>query len=166
MDSLVKKICTSTENCRRKMLLKSVGSRECFSTSSSSSSSSDSPCCDVCDPSMLEHIVSLKTSVPPARKTRCQRVRVVSSDQDESLKEILAKKYVFIQRHPSFEMLGPEFVLSSAVISAISKDAPFIDSIDYIKEHYGIRPELCDELFTAIESVISKQSASKQPCIT
>ena len=129
-------------------------------------SSADNPCCDVCDPHLSsDHIVHLQPVLLSARRPRRRRVRVVTADKEKTLEEMLMKERDDIaQKHPGFQMLGSEFVISSAVIKSICKDVSFIDSVEYLKERYSVRPELCDNLFRIIENVVCTPSANKKPC--
>ena len=139
-------------------MLTALGSSEVLTTSA------DNPCCDVCDPHLSsDHIVHLQPVLSSARRPRRRRVRVTTADEEKTLEEMLIKERDEItHKHPSFRMLGSEFVLSSAVIKSICKDVSFIDSVEYIKEQYSIRPELCDNLFRVIENVVSTPSANKR----
>ena len=95
MDTSIKDFCTSNENCRRKSLLKAVGSTE-------SVISSDNPCCDVCNPDVPDHIVCLQAAAPSIRKQRRRRVRNVSYDQEVQMTEALMRKRdIYIDSHPS-----------------------------------------------------------------
>ena len=109
MDTSIKDFCTSKESCRRKSLLKAVGSTE-------SVISSDNPCCDVCNPDVPDHIVRLQAAALSIRKQRRRCVRNVSSDQEVQVTEALMRERdVYIDSHPGYKMLGPEFVLSTAL---------------------------------------------------
>ncbi len=146
----MKDFCTDTENCRRR-LLRILGSRELESTIASA----DSPCCDVCNPGLPDHIACLEPLLPPPTRTRRKRVRVASCEQEKKLVELLTEERDnFLSSHPSFLMIGVDFVLPSALIRAICQDVSFITSVEYIKEHYSLRPELCDKLFAVIDSVV------------
>ncbi len=135
--------------------MKILGSRELESTIASA----DSPCCDVCHPGLPNHIARLEPLLPPPTKTRRKRVRVSSCEQEDKLAELLTKERDdFVSNHPSFLMIGVDFVLPSALIRAICQDVSFITSV---KEHYSLRPELCDKLFSVIDSVVP---ANKRQC--
>ena len=136
-------------------MLSAVGCSHSVARNTSTDTSNHNPCCDVCDPSVCSaHIVCLQPVLSSARRPKRRRVRVASPEDSTNLEEKLRKvRDDIILKHPGFQMLGGEFVLSSSVIKAMCKDVQFIDSVEYIKERFGVRPELCDELFSVIESV-------------
>lgn len=104
-----------------------LGSRELESTIASA----DTPCCDACNPGLADHIVRLDPLLPPSTRTRRKRVRVASCEQEEKLVQLLTKERDnFVSNHPSFLMIGVDFVLPSALILAICQD------VSFIKEHY------------------------------
>lgn len=131
------------------------------------SANTSNPCCDVCDPSLSSgHIFGLQPVLSSARKPRRRRVRVASLEDRVTLEDMLKRERDNITlKHPGFQMLGSEVVLSSSVIKAMCKDLQFIDSAEYIKEQYGVRPELCNKLFSVIENVVTTPAANKRPHI-
>ena len=66
MDKLVKEFCTSKENCRRVLLMKSLGSSESFGSSAR--------CCDVCHPHAQAFLPQTQVSLSKSRK-RKRRLR-------------------------------------------------------------------------------------------
>ncbi len=89
-------------------MLRILGSRELESTIASA----DSPCCDVCNPGLPDHIACLEPLLPPPTRTRRKRVRVASCEQEKKLVELLTEERDnFLSSHPSFLMIGVDFVL-------------------------------------------------------
>ena len=148
---VMKDFCEDTENCRRKKMLSFIGSTEALSRERST-------CCDVCNPLEASSFVMVVTE-PHAtiRKPRRQRVRRVASDSQlcQLRNSLEGFRQSYLASHPSFLMLGADFVLPSAVISAIIQDIDFVSSAEYIGSHYSVRPELCDGLFSEICKVLS-----------
>ncbi len=90
-----------------------------------------------------------------AKRPKRRRVRVASPEYSITLEEKLRKVRDDITlKHPGFQMLGSEFVLSSSVIKAMCKNVHFIGSVQYTKEHYDVRPELCDKLFSLLHRLV------------
>ena len=109
----------------------------------------------MCNPDVPDHIVCLQAAAPSIRKQRCRHVRNVSSDQEVQVTEAFLRELdIYIDSHPSYKMLGPEFVLSTALNNCISKQDPFIQSVEDIREQYGVRPDLCAKVFDAIQTVM------------
>ena len=61
-----------------------------------------------------------------------------------------------MDQHPDFQMLGPDVVLPSVTIKSICDNVQFVSSAEYIKSQYNIRPELCENLFTAVCNVFGQ----------
>ena len=89
-------------------------------------------CCDVCDSSSIPAELNIEDSPSSSVQRRTRRaIRVVDEDLMKKLKENLeAEREAYIFDHPSFRMLGPNFVCPNSVIDKICLDAKFITCIE------------------------------------
>lgn len=119
--------CTLKENCRRRFLLKALGSSETVT---------GHPCCDVCDPTNFPSVLHFEV-VPnicaQEKKRKARRVAVRSVDQElmTTLRaNLVAEREAYLSEHPSMRMLGPSFVCADSVIDKICDDAKFTAAIE------------------------------------
>ena len=145
--------CTDSENCRRKNMLAIVGSKERLQPREI--------CCDVCNLNLSStFIVTLqgKYNVPVAKQRR-HHVRRVTSEQHVLVltTALEALRQSFLNDHTSFYMLGVDYVLPTVAIKAICEDIDYIDSAEYIRTHFNVRPELCGAVFSLVCTIFGEQ---------
>lgn len=137
---------TSKENCRRRILIKALGSVEDLPHISLEN------CCDVCSPrtSGIFRRISVK------RRPKPHVVRIVTGAQQEGLKKALElERDRIIGSDLGYRSLGKELVLPSGCISEICKRAQYIQSHDDILSVFGLRRELSDRLYNTFISFFS-----------
>ena len=166
MDKVVNEYCTLKENCRRHFMLRAIGSMEETPTSST--------CCDVCSTRISIPIplnFELLANDPPPRKRPRRATRKVDKAAEERLRQGLkAEREAYMKEHPSFQMLGENFMCDDAAIDKICQDARFISSAEDL-HIVNIRPEVKSRFFAVIQrsfSVSSQQHTSSslpQICI-
>ena len=153
---VVKEYCASKENCRRLFMLKALGSTEQVS--------SDHPCCDVCSRDSIPdrlHFEAFPTDAPVRKRTR-RAIRKVDKDLEEKLRENLkAARQAYIQEHPSFQMLGPNFVCADSAIDKICQNAKFISSVEDLN-FVTVRPEIKSKFLRVILSTLSVASTPRR----
>lgn len=116
------------------------------------------PCCDVCDRNKIPatlNFEALPSSSFQKRSTRRTAVRIVDKDLETKLRENLeAEREAYILEHPSFQMLGPNFVCANSVIDKICLDAKFIVSNEDLNI-LSIGTEIKTRLLRVILSTLS-----------
>ena len=140
--------CKCTENCRRKVLLRSLGSTENLPTSSVEM------CCDVCSPSTLScAVVDLFKHVPTKRRARRLVARALSSSQYAGLKKALEQERdAIVASDVGYNMLGKEIVMPTACIVELCKMAKYVTCEDDIKCVPGLRSVFVSRIFSVMMS--------------
>ena len=137
-------------------MLKALGSTEQVS--------SDHPCCDVCSRDSIPdrlHFEAFPTDAPVRKRTR-RAIRKVDKDLEEKLRENLkAARQAYIQEHPSFQMLGPNFVCADSAIDKICQNAKFISSVEDLN-FVTVRPEIKSKFLRVILSTLSVASTPRR----
>ena len=123
VDKEVKDFCAGKENCRRDVMLRAIGSKVISDRELNS-------CCDVCSevPSNVSFEL-LGGSVSQKRKRRVA-VRVVDEDLEAELRaRLLKEREQYLELHPSYKMIGADFVCPLDVINDLCSRARFIDCV-------------------------------------
>lgn len=150
----VKAFCVSKENCRRREMLKSVGSDENVSRR-------NGLCCDMCNGldcirsqlrfearSLSKQMVPNERKRPRAKK-KCDRLTV-------RLKSALLLERT---RYINIRILGPEMVCPDCVIDHVCKIAHSVESeADLSRVNRNLRPFF----FKVIKDCLSTDSSSKR----
>lgn len=77
-----------------------------------------------------------------------QALRLVDKTlESELVSGLLNERENYMQEHLSFRMIGPEFVCPLSVIYSICSQARFIHTVDDLREHFGLRPDLRERFF-------------------
>ena len=157
VDAKVKEFCVSKENCRRREMLKCVGSDEVGRRTGL--------CCDMC--SGLDCIGSQlrfetravrKQMVPSERKR--PRAKKKNEHLTAQLKSaLLLERTRYITQHPGYRILGPQMVCPDCVINHVCKIAHSIESeADLSRVNRNLRPYF----FKVIQDCLSTDSSSKR----
>ena len=101
----------SNENCRRKAMLTSLGSRESVTTSVS--------CCDICSgQSVPSSRLDVLVPIPLKRATKPKPVRHISNDMEKALRDApVHQRDKLIDEFPGYKMYGQQFFLSQITLS-------------------------------------------------
>lgn len=128
-----------TNTCRRQSLLQSVGGL-------ADRSDHEYGCCDVCGAGTVS--TRLNILINKVNKRKAKRVRRAVSPNLEA-KLITAREQV-LEEHPSFRMVGVNFLCPDASIKKLCKEAEFATN----PQHFSveIRSELRDIFFGALSS--------------
>ena len=142
-------------------MLRAIGSMEETPTSST--------CCDVCSTHTSIPIrlnFELLANDPAGRKRPRRATRKVDKAAEDRLRQNLkAEREAYLKEHPSFQMLGANFICDDAAIDKICQDSKFISSIDDL-HIVNIRPEVKSRFFAVIQhtfTVSSQQHTSYHP---
>ena len=131
----MKALCEGKKNCRRKILLKALGSDEF-------SSVSKNVCCDCCHPVCPYQSLLFSSATTEGRKRRV-RIRPISDD----IKALLTSKLIeardsAIESNPVLKMLPNSVVCPVTVtIKDIASRSISISSIEDVRSFPCIRPE-------------------------
>lgn len=156
MDPAVRQWCLSKENCRRRSMLRAIGSTEVLNPST--------VCCDVCNffaptpelrfEAMAENVIS---------RAKRRRTVVNHKDFEEQLKnDLRQEREAYMNEHPAFRMLGAEFVCSDSVIDRISSQAHYIKTEGDLGDQFCIRQELKSKFLHIILCALKDVSVSKR----
>ena len=155
----VKEYFTSTENCRRQIMLRALGVAEHHPPSL--------PCCDCCDDTKCPQSLRFECQVI----SRCNRRkrRTAQHEVDEECKVVLKGALLkavdaYMAEHTSFLMLGRNFVCPECIIDEICREARFFKSMDDLNIT-GLRPELKNTFFNIICAVLSSAPTPKKRCM-
>lgn len=106
-------------------MLKALGSAERVTV--------NQPCCDVCDGNRIPaplHFEAFPSSTLH-RRTRRAAIRIIDEGLMTELKKNLeAEREAYMHEHPSFQMLGRNFVCADSVIDKICLEAKYIASTE------------------------------------
>lgn len=154
-DDQVKEFCTSKENCRRTMMLQALGVTETHPVTL--------PCCDVCDNRACPQYLNFTdTTLTNARRKRRTAVKVIDDTCKLELKAALLREVdMYIEEHPSYRMLGRDFVCPSCVIEKICSEARFFNSVDDLNIVL-LRPELKMRFFYVFCNITSNAPSPKK----
>lgn len=154
-DDQVKEFCTSKENCRRTMMLQALGVTETHPVTL--------PCCDVCDNRACPQYLNFTdTTLTNARRKRRTAVKVIDDTCKLELKAALLREVdMYIEEHPSYRMLGRDFVCPSCVIEKICSEARFFNSVDDLNIVL-LRPELKMRFFNVFCNITSNAPSPKK----
>ena len=156
VDAKVKEFCVSKENCRRREMLKAIGSIRIDSTN-------NRQCCDVCNEldcisSRLRFETGANQRAIIQRKRR--RARKISKQLTEQLKTaLLSERDKYLREHPVYRLLGPDFVCPTCVIENVSEAPHSVESEDFIQAI----PDLKPKLYRVLVDCLSCDSSSKKP---
>lgn len=126
--------------CRRKILIESIGGVVERSTTA---------CCNICS----VHPLSSRLDIIHRRAGTNKRTRkraVRSIEQEELKKKLELAREDFLDKHPSFRIVGIDFVCTNLAIEKLCEEAKYLHSADDIPME--IRPELRDIFFSVIIS--------------
>lgn len=144
------------ENCRRHLLLTSLGSSERPSVGTEQ-------CCNQCRQQGVPYKNLELVKRTQTRKRRRTKVREVSKDLLKVLFERLTQEQdTIVSESIGFHMLGAEVVCHSKVITEICSRAKFITSVASIKDIPGLRPQLVSRFYSTC-TVIDALSDAPQP---
>ena len=135
----MEKFCNSTESCRRKLLIESVGGSVQGTTSEF--------CCNNCSDYPTSSRLDIFGWLKVKKRKRRRAVRTVKLDLKEKLKLAHAE---FLQQHPPFEIVGLQNICPDSSILKLCEEARFISSIDDFP--IEIRLELKHIFFRVIQS--------------
>ena len=127
------------DNCRRRSLLEGIGGQV------EDASDHVYGCCDVCSAGRVSTRLDVVVSRVSRRKERRAVKRTVSSDLEDKL---MAIREEVLEDHPSFRMLGINFLCPDSTIKKLCLEAKFVTSADDFP--VAVRPELRDRFFSAI----------------
>ena len=68
--------------------------------------------------------------------------------------KLLEEREKILLEHPSYRMIGIDFVCPDSVLDKICEQSKYFSSVDDMKI-YGVRPEFRDKLFRVVMDVIS-----------
>ena len=98
-------------------MLRAIGSLECPPITGH--------CCDVCN-TVPDTLQFEAFTLPTRRKRRCAVHEVDKELQVEVHDKLLKERDVYIEEHPQFKMVGPDFVVPTPVIDDIN----FVQTFD------------------------------------
>ena len=112
-------------------------------------------CCDVCTWSQCPHN-RLDILKPTRQKSQKQPVAhdMTPSHVKELKTKLLEEREKILLEHPSYRMIGIDFVCPDSVLDKICEQSKYFSSVDDMKI-YGVRPEFRDKLFRVVMDVIS-----------
>ena len=139
----------SQENCRRKEMLLSLGSRE--------SITSTVACCDICSGGNVPSPkLDILVATPSKRVRKPKSVRHISDDMEKALREALVvERERIVEEFPGYRMIGTGFILSDATIGQLCDKASTILSKEDLNDVVSLRPEYCDRLFRVVWQIVS-----------
>jgi len=150
--------CDAKENCRRKHMLRALGSDEAVRIVTGQ------VCCDVCsqqcsnkDPAFSElDSLDVCKRIPCKRQRKPPAVRTVSKDRSASLKQALLEERDRITASDiGYKMLGKDLVLPMDCIVEICKRARYVQNTEDLKSVPGIRQELLNRIFIVLMRVMT-----------
>ena len=141
--------CSDKENCKRSILLASVGNARTCSTATQ--------CCDTCTQGKVPYSrVDILSPTQLKRSKRPIAVRDVTSALRDKIKSDLFKeREKVLEEYPSYRMLGSSFICSDSIISELCSKAKFVKSVDDLNNVCGLRPELSLRFFSVMWETIS-----------
>ena len=138
-------------------MLRAIGSLECPSITGH--------CCDVCN--TVPDTLQFEACTLPTRRKRRSAVREVDKElQVEVHDRLLKERDVFIEEHPQFKMVGPDFVVPVPVIDDICSNLRFITTQDGLCDRYDIRPDIKCRLFNVLMEVLRNAPSAKRRCLS
>ena len=139
-DQELKDLISLQENCRRKQLLRGLGSSERNRQGNCRSF-------DSCSSKVPAEVDFLKPT--PAKRRKRDTTRTdLSKELKEDLKERLkAERAVIVQEEPGCRMLGVELVCPASSINDICDKATQIHTLQDLSSIYGLRPQFYPRFF-------------------
>ena len=146
----------SHENCRRKEMLKSLGSSEAVVTSAA--------CCDVCSPlSVASSRLDVLVPLPLKRPRKPKPVRHITDDMADALKVALFReREKVVNEFPGYKMMGNSFLVSDSTIRELCSMATTLRSVDDLNGIVSLRPELRNRYFHVLWNVVSCAPSPKK----
>ena len=115
-------------------------------------------CCGLCgDPQFSNAKLSFERYAisDGTKRRRCTAVwDLKQSSQDVLKKKLIDARKRYIQEHPSFMMLGENFVCPDSVIESICKQSKFIEYPGDLDDIFGLRPDLRPTFYKIIIDVL------------
>ena len=149
--------CTSKENCRRKSLLLALGSTEAVLSTSS--------CCDVCGiaPSTRLAFEYLPCTVGLQSRRRVPAQTVDKDLQNTLVSTLLQEWDAYIDQHPQYKFIGPEFVCSKETIAS---QARYIRTTQDLGDKFSLRSELREKFFnTLVRDMCEAPAPKRSRCV-
>ena len=145
-DSNLRSLCDNKENCRRRTLLKALGSSESVTTESGI-------CCDICEPVCpYEELDCPKLSAEPRKNTlRKRTLPTVSRQLLET--ELVAQREALIERNPALKMFPKSVICPITVIREVCNRSRSVKTVDDLKSIACLRQELHVPFFNVIVSL-------------
>lgn len=137
-DPVLQLYCRGSE-CRRSVLLRGLGSSE-------ESRVDPQKCCYVCHSSCLYPRVNFPKPVRSTRK-RHINVREISADlRDELHSRLVKERNAIVDEHPSFPMIGSNFLCPDSVLDELCARASYVSSVDDL-DILCLRPQFRDRFY-------------------
>lgn len=137
-DQELKNLVSLQENCRRKQLLRELGSSERNRQDNCRS-------CDSCSSKVPAEVNFLKPT--PAKRRKCDTTRTNLRKELKDLKEQLkAERAVTVREEPGCRMLGVDLVCLVSSINDICDKATQIHTLRDLSSIDGLRPPFCSIL--------------------
>ena len=74
---------------------------------------------------------------------------------------LVAERKKLLSAHPSYRMIGPDFVCSDAAIGGLCQQAKYCNNIDDV-DTYHIQPESRDRIFNVLMETVSTELPPKR----
>ena len=152
-DSTVTEYCVSKENCRRTLMLQALGVSEHHPSSL--------PCCDACDNTLCPQILNFVTTTSTQHKRRTATKDINDTLRVELKAALMREVDAYITDHPSYRMMGREFVCPECAIDKLCSEARFfrcIEDLDVVQ----LRPEIRLRFFSVMCSVLANAPTYKK----
>ena len=138
-----------SENCRRREMLRLVGSTEMVASSEA--------CCDVCSGGVPPSPrLDVLVPTPVTRPKKPKAVRFISPNMLATLKMALVQeRNSIMEEFPGYKMIGGGFVLCDRTITELCALAPSVNSADDLNSVTLLRPEHKHRIFRVIFDIVS-----------
>ena len=125
-DPQVEAYCTMKENCRRALMLSSLGSTEHISSSEL--------CCDVCSKGKVPYVrVDVMSVLRRKSHRKPKAVHVVDTALKKRLYLCLAdERRKVMEENPSYSVLGSSVVCCNTVLHAIGERSSYVSTLEHM----------------------------------
>ena len=154
-DPDLKALCDQKENCRRRILLRALGSDEC-------SSVTRNLCCDCCQPVYPYFDLTVPSVTLETRKRRPRTGSVPVDIQTFLETKLLVERDAIIAKNPALKMLPKSVVCPLTIIRDMCARSHSINSVEDISAYPCIRPELHLPFFHVFVECLSCAPPSKR----
>ena len=158
-NSTLTSVFDQKENCRRRTLLKALGSSESVTVNSGL-------CCDVCEPVCPYKELEFSFVSVVSRKRTVRKRALPPTTQQSMEAELLAQRDALIEKNPALKIFPKSIVCPLSVIKEVCLRSRSIKSVHDFQSIPCVRQEFYSPFFYVIVECLGSGYHSKHTCIS